>query len=80
KIGYRISLITLNGNALVSDTVFADFMQGDTVLGRPVDIAFLSDGSMLVSDDEKGRIYRIRYTGEKPGILKSLINSVKAAL
>lgn len=80
KIGYRISLVTLNGNALVSDTVFADFMQGDTVLGRPVDIAFLSDGSMLVSDDEKGRIYRIRYTGEKPGVLKSLINSVKAAL
>ncbi|HMY39519.1 MAG TPA: PQQ-dependent sugar dehydrogenase, partial [Marinagarivorans sp.] len=80
KIGYRISLVTLNGNALVSDTVFADFLQGDTVLGRPVDIAFLKDGSMLVSDDDKGRIYRIRYTGEKPGVIRSLLNSVKAAL
>jgi glucose/arabinose dehydrogenase len=80
KIGYRISLITLNGNALVSDTVFADFLVGDTVMGRPVDIAWLKDGSMLVSDDEKGRIYRITYTGEKPSKLKKLLNQVKAAL
>lgn len=80
KIGYRISLVTLNGNALVSDTVFADFLPGDTVLGRPVDIAFLKDGSMLVSDDDKGRIYLIRYTGEKPGLLKSWLKSVKSAL
>lgn len=80
KIGYRINLVTLTGNALVSDTVFADFLQGDRVLGRPVDIAFLKDGSMLVSDDDKGRIYLIRYTGEKPGMLRNLLNSVKSAL
>lgn len=80
KIGYRINLITLNGNALVSDTVFADFMDGEKVIGRPVDIAWLKDGSMLVSDDENGRIYRIRYVGEKPSLINKALNGVKAVL
>ena len=31
--------------------------------GRPMDIAFLPDGSMLVSDDFAGAIWRIAYTG-----------------
>lgn len=63
KIGYRVALITLVDNQLVSDTVFIDgFIQNGEVIGRPVDIAFLRDGSMLVSDDHKGRIYRITYS------------------
>ena len=33
-------------------------------LGRPVDVAQLRDGSLLVSDDLAGAIYRISYTGE----------------
>lgn len=80
KIGYRINLITLNGNALVSDTVFADFLDGDIPVARPVDIAWLKDGSMLVSDDENGRIYRIRYIGEKPSLLKKVYQKVKSVL
>ncbi|MCC6145485.1 MAG: sorbosone dehydrogenase family protein, partial [Candidatus Hydrogenedentes bacterium] len=31
--------------------------------GRPVDLELMPDGSMLVSDDHAGCIYRIRYTG-----------------
>ncbi|MEM6356127.1 MAG: sorbosone dehydrogenase, partial [Pseudomonadota bacterium] len=31
-------------------------------LGRPVDVAQLPDGSILVSDDLAGAIYRIAYT------------------
>ena len=33
-------------------------------LGRPVDVAVLRDGSMLVSDDFAGAIYRISYEGQ----------------
>lgn len=33
-------------------------------LGRPVDVAMLKDGSLLVSDDQDGAIYRISYTGK----------------
>ena len=32
--------------------------------GRPVDVANLPDGSILVSDDFAGAIYRISYTGQ----------------
>jgi len=31
--------------------------------GRPVDVLVLPDGSLLVSDDEGGRIYRVTYGG-----------------
>ncbi|MES2152429.1 MAG: c-type cytochrome [Pseudomonadota bacterium] len=63
KIGYRVALITLAENKVVTDTVFIEgFLQNGEVIGRPVDIAFLADGSMLVSDDYKGRIYRVTYT------------------
>lgn len=31
------------------------------VTGRPVDIEFAEDGSMLVSDDLRGAIYRITF-------------------
>jgi glucose/arabinose dehydrogenase len=32
-------------------------------IGRPVDVANLPDGSILVSDDYAGALYRISYTG-----------------
>ncbi len=62
KSGYRVALITLHENQMVSDTVFIDgFIQNGEVIGRPVDIGFLADGSMLISDDHRGRIYRVTY-------------------
>jgi glucose/arabinose dehydrogenase len=33
-------------------------------LGRPVDVAELADGSLLVTDDQNGAIYRISYHGK----------------
>lgn len=67
KIGYRISLVTLeedyNARAY---TTFADgWLNEDTdeTWGRPVDLEFLPDGSMLVSDDFADVIYRIHFEG-----------------
>jgi glucose/arabinose dehydrogenase len=34
-------------------------------LGRPVDVATLRDGSLLVSDDMAGAIYRISYDRQR---------------
>jgi glucose/arabinose dehydrogenase len=63
KSGYRISLVRLAGDEPQSYETFAEgWLQGDDVSGRPVDILILDDGSMLVSDDMTGRIYRIFYT------------------
>jgi len=39
----------------------AGWLQGNNVLGRPVDIIIAKDGSMFVSDDNAGMIYRIYY-------------------
>jgi len=65
KIGYRVALITLYGSKVVSDTVFLDgFLRGEEVVGRPVDVAVLPDGAMLVSDDYGGRVYRVSYDGK----------------
>jgi len=65
--GYLINFVPVNadGNAGPAE-VFADgFLDKNTnrALGRPVDVANLPDGSILVSDDYAGAIYRISYTG-----------------
>lgn len=62
KSGYRLTTVTLKGNQAVNYQPFATgFNRGDQVFGRPVDLLVLADGSMLVSDDQAGAIYRIRY-------------------
>jgi glucose/arabinose dehydrogenase len=35
--------------------------QNDEVSGRPVDVEVLDDGSLLVSDDYRGAVYRVTY-------------------
>lgn len=63
KIGYRVTLVRLNGNKSVSYQPFAEgWLKGDQVSGRPVDIEIMPDGSMLVSDDYADCIYRISYS------------------
>ena len=62
RTGYRITLVRLKGNAAVSYQPFAEgWLDGDKVQGRPVDLLVAPDGSLLVSDDERGAIYRISY-------------------
>ena len=61
-IGYRISLVRLQGDKVISYETFATgWLQGSRAWGRPVDVQVLADGSLLVSDDQAGAIYRIHY-------------------
>ena len=63
KIGYRVTLVRLNGNRAVSYEPFAEgWLQGESNWGRPVDVLVMPDGSLLVSDDQAGLIYRISYS------------------
>jgi glucose/arabinose dehydrogenase len=62
KIGYRVTLVTLEGGKAVRYEPFVEgWLQGDRPWGRPADVLVAPDGSLLVSDDYAGAIYRIRY-------------------
>jgi glucose/arabinose dehydrogenase len=62
KSGYRITTVRLEGGKPAGYEPFAaGFNRGDEVFGRPVDLLMLADGSMLVSDDAAGAVYRISY-------------------
>lgn len=80
KSGYRVTLVTLNGNRAVSYEPFAEgWLQGQKAWGRPVDIEHMADGSLLVSDDKAGAIYRIYYDGSQP-VHSPLIDNGKKPL
>jgi glucose/arabinose dehydrogenase len=65
KNGYQLSLVKLDASGkATSYTAFATGWKDDakqTNWGRPVDVLVMPDGSMLVSDDGAGVIYRITY-------------------
>jgi len=64
KNGYRISLVRVQGSKAVAYETFASgWLQGESAWGRPADVLVLPDGSLLVSDDHAGAIYRIAYRG-----------------
>lgn len=63
-IGYRVVVVRLENGDATGHEVFAEgWLTNGTVWGRPVDVQPLSDGSLLVSDDMNGAIYRISYEG-----------------
>ena len=45
-------------------------------LGRPVDVQQYVDGSILVSDDKAGVIYRISYDGQAANLVNDATKSV----
>ena len=64
KIGYQISVVRLQeGRAVAYEPFATGWLQGESVGGRPADVLVLPDGSLLVSDDAAGAIYRISYRG-----------------
>ncbi len=66
--GYRIALLKFEHGRPLSEQVFAEgwLAKDGKAIGRPVDILELADGSLLVSDDLAGVIYKITYTGNEP--------------
>ena len=64
-VGARVMFTALdeNGDAVGAEVFAEGWLDESTgeYRGRPMDIAFLKDGSMLVSDDFAGAIWRIAY-------------------
>lgn len=63
KVGYRVVRLELDAQSEVIRNVpfVTGWLQNEEVSGRPADVAELSDGSVLISDDTAGVIYRVRY-------------------
>jgi len=63
--GYQVALVKFVGGNPVSEQNFINgWLADDAVLGRPVDILTLDDGSLLISDDKLGVLYKVAYTGK----------------
>jgi glucose/arabinose dehydrogenase len=63
--GYNVVRLHMEDGAPVWDQeLLRGFVTGRSAWGRPTGVTEAPDGSLLVSDDTGGRIFRIRYTGE----------------
>ena len=66
-VGARIMYTPVKADGTAGKTeVFAEgwLTSNNEYLGRPVDVATLPDGSLLISDDYAGAIYRVSYAAE----------------
>ena len=65
KAGYRVMVAKLEGNRVVEYKPFiTGWLSLQQTLGRPADVLVMPDGSLLVSDDHAGIIYRVSYRGK----------------
>jgi glucose/arabinose dehydrogenase len=65
KIGGDIVVATLdkNGNVKSVKPFITGFIQDNKYVGRPADLEVMKDGSLLISDDYNGAVYRVTYAG-----------------
>jgi glucose/arabinose dehydrogenase len=67
KIGGDVVVAKLNKDGTVRsiEPFLTGFIQNNDYLGRPVDVQVMKDGSLLVSDDYAGAVYRVTYESGK---------------
>lgn len=63
KVGGDVVVVYLNpdGTFKSMEPFITGFIENNNYLGRPVDVLFAKDGSMLISDDYNGAVYRVTY-------------------
>jgi glucose/arabinose dehydrogenase len=67
KFGGDVVVVHLNKDGTVKsmEPFITGFLEDNKYVGRPVDVMQLKDGSILVSDDWNGAVYRISYGKQK---------------
>jgi glucose/arabinose dehydrogenase len=63
KVGGDLVLIKLkkDGTMKSMEPFITGFLENNSYIGRPVDVMQMKDGSLLVSDDWNGAVYRVTY-------------------
>ena len=65
KVGYQVMVAFMeDGEVTRVEPFLTGFLDGERAWGRPVDVLVDADGSLLVSDDQQGAVYRVRWVGE----------------
>ncbi len=58
--GYKVVRMSIEGGKVVSSEDFlSGFISGNQALARPVDLIFDKDGSLYISDDKAGYIFKV---------------------
>jgi glucose/arabinose dehydrogenase len=67
KVGGDVMVVKLNKDGTVKsmEPFITGFLEDNKYIGRPVDVMQLKDGSLLVSDDWNGAVYRVTYGKQK---------------
>jgi glucose/arabinose dehydrogenase len=63
KVGGDVVVVKLNKDGTVKsmEPLITGFLEDNKYIGRPVDVMQMKDGSLLVSDDWNGAVYRVTY-------------------
>src|SRR5215475_14071257 len=63
KFGGDVVFVKLNKDGTVKswEPFLTGFLENNSYIGRPVDVELMKDGSLLVSDDWNGAVYRVSY-------------------
>lgn len=73
KTGGDVVAVFLNrdGTVRAMETFISGFLGADNnYIGRPVDVLFLKDGSMLISDDFNGAVWRVTHGNQRSAATK----------
>ena len=67
KFGGDVVVVRLDKDGKVNsiEPLVTGFLENNSYNGRPVDVLQLKDGSMLISDDWNGAVYRVSYGKQK---------------
>jgi glucose/arabinose dehydrogenase len=67
KVGGDVVVVKLNKDGTVKsmEPFITGFLEDNKYIGRPVDVMQMKDGSLLVSDDWNGAVYRVTYGKQK---------------
>ena len=61
KVGYRVSVVHFETGEPNYEPFIDVWLENERVSGRPADVLSTQDGSLLISDDYRGRIYKVTY-------------------
>jgi glucose/arabinose dehydrogenase len=57
-----VAYLDRKGKVTKVEPFLTGLVENNAYLGRPVDVLVLKDGSLLVSDDHNGAVYRVTYS------------------